>query len=69
MRAHAQHYEIGVEPVQTVSRVGIVLGLRARPSDVVHYLVLTFAGRLVMRKQCILTTDRKNVFEHFMFIH
>lgn len=46
VRAHPQHDEVRIEAVQAVPRVGVVVGLRARPADVVHYLVLPLTGGL-----------------------
>ena len=45
-----QHDEIGVETVQTVTTVGVVLRLGFRLTDVLHDLVFAFSGDLMTRQ-------------------
>lgn len=45
----ASTYEVSVEAVEAVARVGVVIGLGLKVADVVHYLVLAFAGSLRVR--------------------
>lgn len=39
-------YEISIKSVQTMPRVGIVIGLRSLTSYKIHYFMLTFARTL-----------------------
>ena len=50
MAQESQHDEVGVQTVQAVSSVGIVLWLRSGPSDVLHYFVLSLSRYIVTGK-------------------
>ena len=43
----AQHDEIRVKSVETMSNVGIVIGLGFRQANVFHYLVFSFTRHLM----------------------
>lgn len=46
MRGKGQHDQVGVQAVEAVARVGVVLREHLLSADVFHNLVLTFTGNL-----------------------
>jgi hypothetical protein len=50
MRQKSQHDQIGVQAVQTVANVGVVVRLTLGLTDVLHDLVLTLTGDFVSRQ-------------------
>ena len=50
MSYKTQHYQISIQPVQTVPGVGVVVGLGTSQTNVLHNLVFAFAGNFVARQ-------------------